>query len=310
MRQSDIFFVLPFALHVLYELRRNRLRLAAFALGIALVASWYVIHNYVHFGNPLTTGYKYNLARQYIPKLLHPENFPAGFIGLLFSPSLGMLTMAPVTLFAFPGLIGILRPLREEIETKPDGVRIERRLPRSYLQRVMLIGAPFVMVHIVFYSCYLEWWGGWSYCYRYLIDIQPLLALGTGWFFRPDAAFYKLRWPLYIPALLLSVSVQFYGAFLWGGSNLHLADMPRFYLNLDPQKGSKGIFNHEKFFYSWKRSDHIILGELSNGFPSRKTIYEALAAPKEVWRDLFDTRIYDFRQGSIIIYYGRRPPGA
>ncbi|MBI1784206.1 hypothetical protein HYR69_03600 [Candidatus Sumerlaeota bacterium] len=248
------------------------------------------------------------MVQQRVPHNLHIENFPAGFIGLMFSPSLGMLTMGPVTIFSFLGMVSALRPGWIPIEHRSDGSIIMRRPARDYFKRVMFLIVPFTWLHICVYSSYLEWWGGWSYCYRYLIDIQPFLALCTGWFFRPGVRWLKFRWPLYLPALLLGMAVQCYGAFFWNGANMKLSGMPRFYLNLDPARGYDAPFNHPWFFYSFKKQDHLILGELNGQFPSWETIKGSFATPGRIYQDLFVIKKWDDRtRGLIIIYYATVP---
>ncbi len=318
MRLTDILFVLPFFLFGLWELRiAKRARHAwipeqfpvrwaqlAFFGGIVPVALWFIIHNYVYFGHILWTGYKYNMVQQRVPNNLHPENFAAGFIGLLFSPSLGMLTMGPVTIFSFFGMASALRTRRRVIERRPDGGAVEVREPKPFLQRVMYLCVPFTIAHILVYSCYLEWWGGWSFCYRYLIDIQPFLALCTAWFFRPGARLLEFRWPLYVPALIFSAAVQFYGAFIWGGG-MDLGNMPRFYLNLDPKRGYSAPFNHDRWFYRWTLKDHFIANEMNGRLPSLERIINDCATPRKIYCDLFVEGKYSFNQGLIIIYQGK-----
>lgn len=304
MRLSNMIFVLPFFLFGLWELRRQPKAMLLLFLGVFPVAAWFCIHNYLYFGSPLKTGYNYNLTQLRVPNLMHIENFFAGFIGLLFSPSLGMFMTGPVTLFAFPGLLGALFVGKRLLERRGDGTLVFARRSRNFMQRILLLIAPFVVFHILFYSCYLEWWGGWSYCYRYLIDIQPFLFLGVGWFFRPKTRFRMFRWPMFIPALALSLLVQSYGAFIWGGRLMKLNPMPRFYLNLDPNKGHKGPFNEPFWFYSFKREDHLMLGELSQ-IPPMHTFIDAFGSPKEIKKDLFETQRWGPERGHIIIYYGR-----
>lgn len=309
-RQSDMFFVLPFFFFGLWELRSSRRLQGFFFGGIVPVAAWFVLHNYFYFGHPLTTGYKYNKAQELIPKLMHVENFFHGFFGLLFSPSLGMFTMAPVTLFAIPGLLGMtLFPRSEVLERLPDGARIERR-GRDFLQRVMILGAIFCVIHVLFYSCYLEWWAGWSYCYRYLIDIQPFLFLGVGWFFRPGARFEKYRWPMFLPALLFSAFVQFFGAFFWFGTFFDGLGKPggnptydRVYVNLDPKHPVTGIFNRPSFMFSLQKKDHIILKE---GVPSRIKFENSFATWENMRRDLCETEVLQFHPNIILMYGSQR----
>ncbi len=320
MRLTNIFFVLPFFFFGLWEMRRSPKANVLFMAGIAPVALWFVIHNMVYFGSPLKTGYFYNLDQLRTPNLMHIENFFSGFFGLLFSPSLGMFMTGPVTVFAIPGIFGLFRVKRKRIEKKEDGTIIEARPPVEFLQRIIRLAAIFLVIHILFYSCYLEWWAGWSYCYRYLIDIQPFIALCTGWFFRPEARWRSLRWPLFIPAFLFSFFIQYWGAFFWNGQFFALRSaqgLPitsfkaeaRLYLNLDPNKGHPGVMNRPTFLFSMKKNEHIVLMELQGGFPSGQTFRDSFATFGKIRKDLFETKLVpDLTKNNfapIIMYYGR-----
>lgn len=336
-RQSNLFFAIPFSVFALLEFgylwlpwprvyshecgclrSRGGIRRGFgvpgdyFLAGIVPVACWYLIYNAVYFGDPFKTAAMYNLAYQRIPHLMHPENFFAGFFGLLFSPSLGMFTMAPVTLFAVPGMLAVWRDHRSVAEVRPDGSRLEERFPSTFLQRLTRLGVLFIICHIVFYSCYLEWWAGFSYCHRYMIDIQPFLALCAGWFFRPGAALRKFRWPLFAPAFLFSFAVQFYGAFFWNGvkyfDGVHTD--PRLYLDLNPRKSHAGIFNVPSKHFSLKRDDHLILGEIRSFLPqmtSWRNLREHFASLPKIKQDLFETRTVEFTPAvPIILESGRK----
>lgn len=312
-RQTDIFFTLPFFFFALWELRRSRWALAGLLAGVLPVAGWFVAHNLAYFGDMLTTGYKYNMAQQRIPRLMHPENFFAGFFGLLFSPSLGMFTMGPVTLFAIPGIVSLLKRRRRVLMVHGDGSRVVHVERSCFMQRLLRLCIVFIALHVLFYSCYLEWWGGWSYCYRYLIDIQPFLALCIGWHFRPQARWPHLRWPLFVPALALSVAVQFYGAFFWcGGNYFSQVKTERLYLDLSPAKGHGGLFDKPSIHFSLAPQDHLILSELKFvrwDVGSWAGFWRPFTTPEKIERDLFQTRTVSFRPSPpIVLEHGQVPP--
>lgn len=311
-RQSDIFFAAPFFFFAMWELRRSRAAQGFFLAGIAPVAIWFVTYNWSYFGHPLTTGYKYNMAMQRIPGLLQLKNFRAGFLGLLFSPSLGMFTMAPVTLFAVPGMITLFRRRHWlGLGLGLEHIPATHHASTTFIQRLMRIGTIFIICHVIFYSCYLEWWGGWSYCYRYLIDIQPFLALCVGWFFRPGAKYLKLRLPLFVPALVLSVLVQFYGAFFWCGVTFYeqVNKDQRAQLGRSLRQANAGIFEEPSTFFSLDRRKHIIFSELDYvhwNWSSWAEFKKPFATLDKIDKDLFKTKEVNFKPAPpIVLDYGR-----
>lgn len=162
------------------------------------VAVFLLSYNTVYFGSPLVSGYDFNPVNRYIVDYLHIHNFPAGFRGLLISTSLGLLPNAPFFIFLIPAFfLGMRRFLH----------------PVLGLRRIVWI---FVIFHILLYSCYREWWGGFSFAYRYLTDIMPFLCF----LLFPLVSWKPFRWalwPIYGIFLLWAMAIQFYGAFLWSG---------------------------------------------------------------------------------------------
>ncbi len=77
-----------------------------------------------------------------------------GLMGLLWSPSRGLFVFSPFLLGAIPG--AILCWLR----------------PRWYWMRSFSLA---VVVTILIESRHFDWWGGWSYGYRHLVDLTPML---------------------------------------------------------------------------------------------------------------------------------------
>jgi hypothetical protein len=309
-RPTNALFAAPFALLALWELRRSRRSLVMFLLGILPVAIWFGSYNAVYFGSPFTLANNYNAAVVRIPHLIHLENFFAGFFGLLFSPSLGMFTTGPVTLFGCLGLALCWRTYRLPLASQAGGSVTEERLPTTPLQRLLRAAALFALAHTLFYSCYLEWWSDW-YCYRYLIDILPILALGTGWLFRPGTRWRRLRWPLFIPAFAVSFFVQFYGAFFWGFVAYYgqFVEKPRLYLDLNPNKGFLSLFNHPSPHFSLDPRQHIIFSE-ANSFRWNWTNWDDLINPfatfPKIHKDLFQTKVVPMRPTlPIILYYGQ-----
>ncbi len=80
---------------------------------------------------------------------------PAGFAGLLVSPSRGLFVFSPVVAVAVLGLPGM----------RPGGWR-------SSLRWCALAAAA----QYAFYASYVVWWGGHTYGPRYMLDVLPLLV--------------------------------------------------------------------------------------------------------------------------------------
>jgi hypothetical protein len=112
-----------------------------------------------------------------------------GLAGHLFSPSRGLLIFSPFLLFS---VVGIYRAWRE---------------PRwSFLRPLSLA----VAIVLIIESKHFDWWSGWAYGYRHIVDTCVFLALflmpAAGWFLTP-------KWlVLYVSLLVWSIAVQVVGA--------------------------------------------------------------------------------------------------
>jgi hypothetical protein len=318
-RPTDALFAVPFMALALWELRRPWRRWAGLVAGATAPAAWFAWHNWLLFGSPFRTGFQWNITYRRVPHILSLDNFWGGLAGLLASPSMGLFATAPVMLFAVPGLVGLWRRWRPRtlamIARDCGGGRGSGRAWRDgrraalALMRLTRLGAAFVVAHVAFYSCYREWWGGWSYAHRYLIDVMGFAALAMAWFLRPGARARSLRWPLLIPAFLFSVAFQFYGAFFWSGqAHFKLLAPPR--RPWTPTRLSNlGDYVRFSPFFSLEADHHLILAEPPL-FNWRWTSWDAfarpLATPAKIDKDLFVTRTVNFRPAQpIILDYGR-----
>ena len=81
---------------------------------------------------------------------------PVHLLGLLVSPSRGMLVYTPVVLCALPGLV---RSLRGQ-EAEP-------------MRLIALAGIAIFVLH----GFIATWWGGWVFGPRYMTDLLPFIAL-------------------------------------------------------------------------------------------------------------------------------------
>lgn len=168
-----------------------------------------------------------------------------GAAGLLVSPSRGLLIFSPVVIFAFWGLVRLWQ--------KP-----EWRWLRAYsLALPVLWGIAFK---------WFDWWGGWTFGYRPIVDTMPLLAL----FMVPVfAEVLERTWRLRLFAVTAawSIAVQFIGAFAYDLAEWH-------YL------GAHDIDKPEYRDRLWSVSDNQLLFSLTHWSQNRAS----RAQHADMWR--------------------------
>ena len=192
-------------------LRRPR-SLVPFVLGASLVPLAMACYNLHYFGNPLIfaqglVGQSVATEKTGSPVLWQTPIWK-GFIGLLISPSRGLLVFSPV--FALSGW-GMLRIWRD---------------PRFVAFRPLTIAA---LVMMAIQCRWFDWWGGWTYGYRPWLDVMPLLTL----FMLPvieTTTATDLRRAAFGVVLLYSIFIQALGAFsydkFWNERELFLVRLP------------------------------------------------------------------------------------
>ncbi len=168
-RVETLLFVPPFLLYALLPARRRAVRVAAFALPLAVTLAGLGLYDAVRFGSPLDTGYVN--ASAWDQHDLHPEHsLPslfAGLYGLLLSPGKGLLEYAPVTLLA---------PLGAAL------LWARRRAETAVLLGVIGIDT------VAHANVLIRWLGGWSWGPRFLIPVLPLALLLLVPLLRPEGA--------------------------------------------------------------------------------------------------------------------------
>lgn len=179
----------------------DRRALGAFVLAALPLAAATLAYNAYYFGSPLEFGQLAAGASVAQRKTGSPELWQTplwlGASGLLFSPSRGLLVYSPVLAAAFAGAVLAWRDARY-------------RPLRFLTLAVLALWLPAFL--------WFDWWGGWAYGYRPIVDSLPLLALLC-----LPALERILERPLwraaFVLALAWSVFVQALGAFAyspWG----------------------------------------------------------------------------------------------
>jgi hypothetical protein len=198
-RPTVALVVLSVLLWLAFGDRRRLLRFVLGGLPVAVVA---LVYAQVAFGNPFTFGQLANgviaQSKTGNPGLWQTPLY-LGAAGLLASPARGLLVYSPIALFA---LWGMGRAFRD---------------PEWRELRPLALGAAALFV---LSAKWFDWWGGWCFGYRPIVDTAILLAflalpvverVRSGPFLKTSFAVL----------LVWSVGVQVIGAFAYdvGGWN-------------------------------------------------------------------------------------------
>jgi hypothetical protein len=183
----------------------RRRKSAWYALGASVPLLLLASYQWRYLGSPWETGQDVRAASIALHKTGNADPwqtpFGLGLAGLMISPSRGLLVFSPWFVLAVPGTIATFRDVRF-----------------AWLRPLAAAAAVMVLL-----ACrWFDWWGGWTYGYRPIVDATPWLALLT----LPivDAVFAR-RWRQGVVAVLVvwSIAVQALGAFVYdtNGWNAH-----------------------------------------------------------------------------------------
>ena len=131
-------------------------RVTAVVVSVLAAVALYLGANQARFGDWARTGHASAswLFAVSGPRLLE------GALGLLLSPSHGLLIFHPLTWLAIPGLSRLIK------DRHPAG----------------LLWSGIVLMAFAFYAFYKGWWAGWSWGPRFLVPVLPLLTLAAAAF--------------------------------------------------------------------------------------------------------------------------------
>ncbi len=192
-RPTSALFAVSAALWLLWVDRRSFWTFCAGGLPLALLLGAY---NLYFLGSPLRFGQgeaaAVALAKTGSRDLWRPHVATA-LAGLFLSPARGLFVFSPFLLLSVPGAVLVLR--RDEYSDL----------------RPLVVGAGLVLCVDV---AWFDWWGGWSYGWRRLVDLAPVLVLML---VPVIPALNRFRWGrlLFGAAVAWAVLLQFVGAFAY-----------------------------------------------------------------------------------------------
>ncbi len=145
------------AIIYLYVLINHRKEAIKFAIPAIIIALLLFSYNLYYFGT--LTGGNARLEQKMaefkgIP--IWVANFLPGLAGLLISPSRGLFTYSPFLIFSLSGIYYIFKN------------------KESSLYKYLILSS---FLYLLLFSFYYEWFGGFTYGYRFLLDIIPILCL-------------------------------------------------------------------------------------------------------------------------------------
>jgi hypothetical protein len=208
-RHTGALLIVPAFAYMFFYHRRTSWFMA---LGTIPAPSLIGFYNWYYFGSPFSFGQELVGHGTALEKTGSPDlwqtPFFQGAMGLLFSPSRGLLVFSPFF---------ILLPL---------GIYHVFRKPEYRPLRALCLGSFAIMA----LQCkWFDWWGGWTYGYRPWLDAIPVLILCLVPVIE-SATTGRLRPALLGASLAWSAFVQFLGAFtydkFWNERTLHVVQIP------------------------------------------------------------------------------------
>ncbi|MDP7037906.1 MAG: hypothetical protein QGI45_02005, partial [Myxococcota bacterium] len=156
-RPTSLFFFTAVGLYLLVKEKKHGLWFLAAGVPLGIMQALY---NVYYFGSPLISGQSIRALDWAVLKVGEPNIWATPLLegagGLLLSPGRGLFIYSPILLFS---LWGMYRALR-------DG---------SMSDVLILMPACFILMLTQFK--WYDWWGGFTYGYRPLLDILPVLVL-------------------------------------------------------------------------------------------------------------------------------------
>jgi hypothetical protein len=183
-RQPTLVFALAFFIYVAWYHRAHVLAFSIFPLVVAGLLLTYNLYYFASIAGPYsrTGGIERFTAPQW-----------DAFVGLLISPSRGLLVCSPVLSFAFLGLLSTLYKRENPLLTS------------TAIASLLLV---------LLYSAWRRWHGDFSYSYRFLVDLLPGLCLFSALTWNWIIA-RRWRTTLFAASAVFSVFIQIIGSFFY-----------------------------------------------------------------------------------------------
>jgi hypothetical protein len=208
-RPSALLFAGAVAVYVSIRRRPALWPLVAGAIPVPLAVA---VYNHYYFGSPLSfaqelVGHRIAYQKTGLENVWQTPLLD-GALGLLVSPSRGLLVFSPFLALSFWGAARVFRD-------------------RNYAPLRPLVVAAFLTMAL---QCkWFDWWGGWAYGYRPWLEAVPVLALCL---LPVVEAIFRRPWAAVLCSLALgwSLFVQGLGAFAydkaWNARVLHVVEPP------------------------------------------------------------------------------------
>lgn len=178
---------------VIWFQRKSPYRIVAFASGGAVPAAGLLTYNAAVAGSVTDIGYVY------FPWLNFEMPLQVTLPGLFLNPSRGVLIHS---LWLLTGVGGLF-------------LAINNALKREPVAPILAFAAITPWPLIFLYAAFTGWFGGWSWGYRYLMDILPQMTILAAFGAVPLWNSHQLWRGVYAFSVAAAIGVQSVGALMW-----------------------------------------------------------------------------------------------
>ncbi len=224
-----------------------------YALGGLPFAILLGTYNTYYFGSPFVSGQEIVaewLGQQKGITSVWQTPLAEGLAGLLFSPSRGLMVYSPIMVFGFIGAV------------------LTWRSPRKFAP---LIPLQITVLVLMVAATWSDWWGGWTYGPRRLVDVGGFLTLLM---IPVIIRSWSARWMrgVFAALLLYSVAVQVVGAWTcnvvdWNNKNGMDIDKPEYRSRLWSLSDSQIVYYATHFQSARASKQKVIKQYLKNTTP-------------------------------------------
>jgi hypothetical protein len=197
-RPSDSILLIP---ALIYVISYRNYKIIIYLFSVVVSSAPFAIYNYYYFGSILG-GYNSTIS-----SLVLNYNTITNYIGLLISPSRGIIIYTPIVLMAIVGLLNV------------------SKMNNSRIKQFLYVSTIAIIIQILIYSIFKVWWAGWSYGPRFLTCILPLMAIFISLSLPENITLRKLNKKetlilvVFILLLIPSIFSQFVGTFYYPNGN-------------------------------------------------------------------------------------------